>query len=149
MTLAKGLGNGVPIGAMGCTDEVATGFSVGSHACTFGGNPLSSAAALATMRALTRPGFIEGVAKTGEYFFGKLATLAGKYPCIVEVRGLGLMVGIEMKEAVAPVVEQLIEGGIICGNAGPTVLRFLPPLIITQEHVDTVVSKLDGILGAC
>jgi predicted acetylornithine/succinylornithine family transaminase len=148
MTLAKGLGNGVPIGAMGCTNEVATGFSVGSHACTFGGNPLSSAAALATMKVLTRPGFVEAAAETGGYLFAQLDKIARKYDRIIDVRGKGLMVGIEMTDSVAPIVEQLIEGGIICGNAGPNVLRFLPPLIVTKEHVDTVVAKLDAILGA-
>ena len=147
MTLAKGLGNGVPIGAMGCTEEAATGFSVGSHACTFGGNPLSAAAALATMKVLTRPGFVENAATVGEYFFARLDALAEKHDAIVEVRGKGLMVGIEMKHAVAPLVGTMIESGIICGPAGPNVLRFLPPLIVTNEHVDEVVSTLDALLG--
>ncbi len=147
MTLAKGLGNGVPIGAMGCTKEVASGFAPGSHACTFGGNPLSTAAAVATMTALTAPGFIEGAARTGAYFFDKLDTLAAKYSQIVEVRGKGLMIGIEMKDPVAPVIEKLLDAGIVCGPAGPNVLRFIPPLIVTTADIDRVVSILDGILG--
>ena len=148
MTLAKGLGNGVPIGAMGCTEEVASGFSPGSHACTFGGNPLSSAAGFATMQVLTKPGFIEGAAKIGEYLFAKLNALAVKYPKhIVEVRGAGLMVGIEFKTEVAGVIGKLLDAGIVCGPAGPNVLRFLPPLVITNDHVDRVVSVLDTIVG--
>lgn len=147
MTLAKGLGNGVPIGAMGCTEEVASGFSVGSHACTFGGNPLSAAAALATMKVLTAPGFVEEAATLGEYLFGKLNAMAKKYEAIVEVRGKGLMVGIEMKEAVASLIGKMIESGIICGPAGPNILRFLPPLIISRDHVDRVVVTLDTLLG--
>jgi len=147
MTLAKGLGNGVPIGAMGCTEEVASGFAPGSHACTFGGNPLSTAAAVATMKALTAPGFVEGAAKTGAFFFEKLGSLAAKYPQIVEVRGKGLMVGVEMNDAVAPVIEKLLAAGIVCGPAGPNVLRFIPPLIVTTADIDKVVTILDGILG--
>lgn len=148
MTLAKGLGNGVPIGAMGCTEEVSGGFPPGAHACTFGGNPLSSAAAVATVKALTRPGFIEHAAETGEYLFGKLRKLAGKRPEIVEVRGKGLMVGVEMKDPVAPIIEKMLESGIVCGPAGPNILRFIPPLVVTKEDVDRVVGALGAALGA-
>ncbi len=147
MTLAKGLGNGVPIGAMGCTEEVAQGFSVGSHACTFGGNPLSAAAAVATLKALTRPGFIEASAKMGEYLVAKLRDLAAKHDVIADVRGKGLMIGIEFKEPVAELVGKLQEAGIICGPAGPNVLRFIPPLIVKEEHVDHVVATLNHVLG--
>ena len=149
MTLAKGLGNGVPIGAMGCTEEVASGFTPGSHACTFGGNPLSSAAALATMKALTRPGFIEAAAKTGAYLFDRLGAMARKFDSVVDVRGKGLMAGVEMKDAVAPIIGKMIEARVICGSAGPNVLRFLPPLIVTEDHVDRAVAALETILGGC
>jgi len=147
MTLAKGLGNGVPIGAMGCIEKVASGFSVGSHACTFGGNPLSAAAAVATLSVLTDSGLIEKAAQVGDYLVAQLKTLAGKHDIIAEVRGKGLMVGIEMKKPVKDIIGKLLDAGIICGPAGPNVLRFLPPLIITNAHVDTVVDKLDTILG--
>lgn len=147
MTLAKGLANGVPIGAMGCTEEVASGFSVGSHACTFGGNPLSSAAALATLQVLTAPGFLDGVAAVGEYFFARMKEVAADFKSIVEVRGRGLMIGIECSAAAGPLVEKLIEGGIVCGQAGPKVLRFVPPLIITKDHVDKVIAILRTSLG--
>jgi len=147
MTLAKGLGNGVPIGAMGCTDEVSSGFGPGCHACTFGGNPLSAAAGVATMKVLTRPGVVETAAKTGEYLFGRLGQLAQKHEQIKEVRGKGLMVGIEMKNPVATIIGKMLDAGIICGPAGPNVLRFLPPLIVTEQEVDRVVDLLDGVLG--
>lgn len=145
MTLAKGLANGVPMGALGATEEVATGFVPGTHACTFGGNPLSSAAALATVGALTAPGFLDEAAAVGAYFVEKLKQFAEKHASVVEVRGQGLMIGIEFKEAMAPLLGNLLDAGIICGPAGPNVVRFLPPLIITKEHVD----RLMPILNAC
>lgn len=147
MTLAKGLANGVPIGAMGCTEDAATGLGPGMHACTFGGNPLSTAAALATVRALTEPGFFEQVRSLGEYFLERLREIAAQHASVAEVRGVGLMIGIEFKEAAAPVVDKLIDAGVICGTAGPKVLRFVPPLIITTEHVDRVTAVLNAALG--
>lgn len=147
MTLAKGLANGVPIGAMGCTDEVAQGFSPGAHACTFGGNPLSCAAAIATLETLTSPGFLENAKAVGDSFIRQLKALAAEHPQIVEVRGKGLMIGIEFKEPVAPLIARMIESGVICGPAGPNVLRFLPPLIITAEQTERVVSVLSVCLG--
>ncbi|MDK1021676.1 MAG: aspartate aminotransferase family protein [Candidatus Hydrogenedentes bacterium] len=147
MALAKGLGNGVPIGAMGCTEEVASGFSVGSHASTFGGNPLSSAAAVATLRTLLEPGFIEGAAAVGDRFAAALNDLKSKHSSIVEVRARGLMIGVEMTKAVSPLVDAMLDAGIICGPAGAKVLRFLPPLIVTGGQVDRVVSALDDALS--
>jgi len=147
MTLAKGLANGVPMGAMGCTEEVSGGFAPGAHAATFGGNPLSSAAALATLGVLAAPGFIERAARVGEYFRRKLDKLASRQTRIAEVRGLGLMLGVECKMPVAPLVAKMQESGVICGPAGPNVLRFLPPLIVTDQDVDKVMSVLDACLG--
>ncbi|MEX2016340.1 MAG: aspartate aminotransferase family protein [Candidatus Hydrogenedentales bacterium] len=142
MTLAKGLGNGVPIGAMGCTEEVASGFSVGSHACTFGGNPLSTAAALATLDVLLADGFIEAAAEVGAYFAERVQALAQTHKAIKQVRAKGLMIGVECDKAVTPLIGAMLDAGVICGPAGPNVLRFLPPLIITREDVDTVVGRL-------
>lgn len=146
ITLAKGLGNGVPIGAMGCTEEVSAGFTVGSHACTFGGNPLSSAAALATLTTLRDDKIVEHGAEMGAYLFERLNALATKHACIQEVRGKGLMIGIQMDRPVAPLVETMIAAGIICGPAGPTVLRFVPPLVIEREHIDRMISILETSL---
>lgn len=145
MTLAKGLANGVPIGALGCTESAATGFEPGSHAATFGGNPLSTSAALATLEVLTEPGFLERAADMGKHLFQGLEALAKDHSSIVEVRGKGLMAGVEFSQPVAPLVAKMAEAGIVCGPAGPNVLRFLPPLIIGTEDVDRVLS----ILAAC
>ncbi len=148
MTLAKGLANGVPIGAMGCTEEVAQGFSPGSHACTFGGNPLSTATALTVMNELTKPGFLERVRELGEFFMNGLREIATAHPKIKEVRGRGLMMGVEFDEPVSPLVNQLLGQGIICGSAGPNVLRFLPPLIIGKEELAQALNALQQALGA-
>ncbi len=146
ITLAKGLGNGVPIGAMGCANAIADGFAPGAHACTFGGNPLSAAAAVATLEVLTAPGFIEKAAKIGATLMRQLLDIALDHACILEVRGRGLMVGVEFDRPVAPVIAALLDAGIICGPAGPNVLRFLPPLIIDQTAVDCVVAALESTL---
>ncbi len=148
MCLAKALANGVPMGAMGCTERAAAGFTVGSHASTFGGNPLSSAAALATLEALTEDGFLDGVRKTAVLFHAALDAFAQRHPkSVVEVRGKGLMVGVEFQEPVMPLIQKLQEAGIICGPAGPKVLRFLPPLIIESEHIDRLLSVLESCVG--
>jgi acetylornithine/succinyldiaminopimelate/putrescine aminotransferase len=100
------------------------------------------------MKQLTMPGFIEKAASVGEYGLAKLREIAAKYPQLInEVRGRGLMMGLEFKEPVATVIGKLLDAGIICGPAGPNVLRFLPPLIITEADVDFVVATLDGVLG--
>lgn len=148
MTLAKALANGMPIGAMGCTERVSTGFGVGSHASTFGGNPVCAAAAKATLETMLEPGFLERAANVGAYFLGKLDALKTKHAGIVDVRGRGLMIGVEMKDPVAPAIAKMLEARIVCGPAGPNVLRFVPPLIITNDQVDHVVSTLDRVLGA-
>ncbi len=146
MTLAKALANGVPMGAVGCTEKVSEGFTVGSHASTFGGNPLSASAALATLDVLLAPGFIDHVQEMGAYLMARLRELAAGRPQIVDLRGKGLMVGVEFADPVKPVLDGLLERGIIAGPAGPNVLRFLPPLIVEQPDIDRVVEALDAIL---
>jgi len=148
IALAKALANGMPIGAMGCTEKVSSGFSVGSHASTFGGNPVCAAAAKATLDVMFSKGFLDGVKSVSAYFFEKLNALKAKHAQIVEVRGMGLMIGIEFKDAAGPVIAKMLEARIVCGPAGPNVLRFVPPLIITKEQVDHVVDTLDHVLGA-
>ncbi len=146
MTLAKALANGVPMGAVGCTEKVSEGFTVGSHASTFGGNPLSAAAALATLDVLLAPGFIDHVQEMGAYLMARLREVAAGRPQIVDLRGKGLMVGVEFADPVKPVLDGLLERGIIAGSAGPNVLRFLPPLIVERPDIDRVVEALDAIL---
>ena len=147
IALAKALANGMPIGAMGCVEKVASGFSVGSHASTFGGNPVCTAAAIATLETMLEPGFLDHVKQAGGYFIEKLNGLKAKHAGIVEVRGKGLLIGVEMKETVAPVIAKMLEARIVCGSAGPSVLRFAPPLIVTNEQVDHVAATLDQVLG--
>ncbi len=146
ITLAKALGNGVPIGAMGCTDEVASGFDIGSHATTFGGNPLCTAAALATLTAITAPGFMERVAEASARFISALQQLANKHSAMVEVRGKGLMIGVEFRDSVAQILHGMTERKVICGPAGPNVVRFVPPLIISDDQIDRAVRTLDDVI---
>ena len=146
MTLAKALANGVPMGAVGCSEEVSQGFAPGSHASTFGGNPLSAAAALATLDIMLAPGFLDRVQEMGAYMLGGLRELARRHDAIVDVRGKGLMVGVEMRDPVKPVVDALLDRGIIAGPAGPHVLRFLPPLIVGRPEIDRVLETLGNIL---
>lgn len=148
MTLAKGLANGVPIGALGCSEEVAKGFDIGMHASTFGGNPLSTAAGVATMKTLLAPGFLEGAKEVGRYFASQLERLQSKHQAIIEIRAKGLMIGIEMTKPIAPLMSAMLDRGVICGPAGPNILRFLPALIISRSEVDEAVEKLDDALGS-
>lgn len=147
MTLAKGLANGVPIGAMGCTEEVSQGFSPGSHACTFGGNPLSTATALTVLNELTKPNFMERTQELGRYFIDGLQQIAKSHSKIKEVRGRGLMIGVEFDEPVLPLLNQLLAQGIIAGSAGPNVLRFLPPLIIGKDTLSQALQSIQQALG--
>lgn len=147
MTLAKGLGNGVPIGALGCTNEIAQGFSPGSHGSTFGGNPLCTAAALATMNVILDDELVENAKTSGAYFMEQLETLKSKHATVQEVRGSGLMIGVQLNDGVAPILEAMAQKGVICGPAGAKVLRFLPALIVTHEQIDHVVATLDAVLG--
>lgn len=146
ITIAKALGNGVPIGAMGCTDEVATGFDVGSHATTFGGNPLCTAAALATLNTVTAPGFLDRARQAGARFMDGLQQLADKHSSITEVRGKGLMIGVEFRDSVTAILNGMTDRKVICGPAGPNVVRFVPPLIITDDEIDRAVNTLGDVL---
>ena len=147
MTLAKALGNGFPVGAMLATDEVATAFTPGSHASTFGGNPLAMAAALAVMEALLHGRVLDNCREMGVYFRERLEGLKGDHPIIREVRGRGLMIGVELSIEGADIVKGCMERGLLlnctCGN----VLRFVPPLIIGREDVDRAVAILDEVMG--
>jgi predicted acetylornithine/succinylornithine family transaminase len=147
ITLAKGLGNGVPIGAMGCRANIAEAFQPGSHACTFGGNPLCSAAALATLETLLEPGFIGDAAQKGRRFIDALTKVGERREEVKEVRGRGLMVGVEMAGAVAGVVSRMIDEGILCGPAGPKVLRFVPPLVVSEGEIDRAAETFDAVLS--
>jgi LysW-gamma-L-lysine/LysW-L-ornithine aminotransferase len=143
LCVAKSLAGGIPMGAVLCSDAVHV--PVKSHSSTFGGNPLACAAALASLEIIEREGLPERARTQGEYFLEGLRAI--KNEKIREVRGLGLMIGIELKEKVGPYVQQLMERGVIVLVAGATVIRLLPPLIITREEIDQVLSVIREVLS--
>jgi len=145
LTIAKALAGGLPMGAIAISERVGA-LPKGLHSSTFGGNPLACATALTVIDVLQSQRLPEHAAEMGNYFMDRLRAL--KASKVREVRGLGLMVGMELKEKVAPHLRGLMERGIIALAAGVTVLRFLPPLTITQEEIETVVTKVAEVLQA-
>jgi acetylornithine/LysW-gamma-L-lysine aminotransferase len=143
LCLAKGIAGGVPMGAVALGDRV-TGLRPGVHGSTFGGNPLACAAALATIRVLESEDLPAQAEAKGAYLQDKLRALDA--PQIREIRGLGLMVGIELRARVRPQLEALIEKGILALPAGPTVIRLLPPLVIGYDELDEVVGAIANVL---
>ena len=147
LTLAKPLGGGLPMGAILLREELAPHIHVGDHGSTFGGNPVAAAAALAVMDRLTTPGFIEGIARKGAFLVRGLKALKKKYPSqVAEVRGLGLMIGVELKGEAGPVLKGLRERNILATKAGDKVLRLLPPLVITRAEIKTFLAGLEEVL---
>ena len=143
LCLAKSLAGGIPMGAVLCSAHVTV--PVRSHSSTFGGNPTACAAALATLEVIEKEGLVERARTSGAYFLEKLQAIQSEK--IREVRGLGLMLGIELKEKVGRYVQQLMKRGVIVLLAGATVIRLLPPLVITKEEIDMVVDTLQDVLG--
>jgi acetylornithine/LysW-gamma-L-lysine aminotransferase len=143
LCLAKALAGGIPMGAVLCADLIAV--PVRSHSSTFGGNPTACAAALASLEVIEKEGLAERAKTLGGYFLEKLQAIQSEK--IRDVRGLGLMLGIELKEKVGRYMQQLMERGVIVLLAGATVIRLLPPLVITKEEIDTVVNTLREVLG--
>lgn len=147
VTLAKGLAGGVPIGAFIASDKVAAAFAPGDHGSTFGGNPLACAAALAVLDEMEKPEFLPHVAKVGAYFQDQLGALREKYPrLITEVRGRGLMLGAQLARPGRDVVNDCLARGAIINCTAGDVLRFVPPLIVTEEQVDEMIAILDKVL---
>jgi acetylornithine aminotransferase len=147
MTLAKGLGGGVPIGACLATDPVAKAFTPGSHASTFGGNPLACAAALAVLRVLLEGKVLEHARRMGDYLAKGLAACKERIRVVKEVRGLGLLQGLELDTDGKAVVTDCLARGLLINCVGDRVLRFVPPLIITQSEIDRLLHVLPPILG--
>ena len=144
LTMAKGIAGGVPMGAIGIDRRVGE-IEKQSHTSTFGGNPLACAAAVAAIDALTGEDLPRLAAETGAYFLERLRAIES--PRIREVRGLGLMIGVELKDKAGPVAQALMQDGVLALLAGTTVLRFLPPLVIRREQVDRVVAALAKTLA--
>jgi len=147
-TLAKALGGGFPVGAMCAKDHVAQAFEPGDHGSTFGGNPLACAAGLAVMDTIFKEKLVENSAKIGEYFIIQLNKLKEKYSFISEIRGKGLMIGIEVTNGKAKeLVKACFENGYLVGNVGPGIIRVLPPLIVTKDDVDGFIKAFEDILS--
>ena len=149
-TLAKPLGGGIPIGAMLCTEEAARALSPGMHGTTFGGGPLACAVAIAVIDTMRRDNLLDHIRKTGKYFFEQLQSLAARHSAVVEVRGKGLMLGMELANAelAKHVAAQMLERHIIINRTSETVLRFLPPFIVEPKHIDQAVQALDEIFSS-
>ncbi|MCX5869064.1 MAG: aspartate aminotransferase family protein [Deltaproteobacteria bacterium] len=152
MTLAKALGNGLPIGAMVTTKRIAAAFTPGSHASTFGGNPVASAAAVATMKVMLADGFLAEVHAKGQYLQEQLQDLAARFPALAtEVRGLGLIQGLVLTEdgveKGGAIVTKMFEKGCLINFAGNVALRFLPPLIVSREEIDQMIQLLAEVFG--
>ena len=146
LTLAKSLANGLPIGAMLAKTEITNAFSRGSHASTFGGNPVSCAAAKAVMKILTTTEILEYAKQIGLFLKEKLNQLKEKHQIIKEIRISGLMVGIELDTKAQPIVEKCLQRGFLINAVQENVLRLLPPLIIEREAIEAFIEVLDNIL---
>ncbi len=147
VTLAKGMAGGVPIGALIASDRASEGFVPGDHGSTFGGNPLACAAALAVLDVYERDGLVERAGRLGSHFRSRLEEVARQGTAIQAVRGMGLMIGVGLKEPCAVTVkERLLEKGYLVGSVGPDTIRLLPPLIISEEQIDQFISDLEATL---
>ncbi|MEA3466393.1 MAG: acetylornithine transaminase [Thermodesulfobacteriota bacterium] len=147
MTLAKALAGGPPIGAMVASEKVAATFTPGTHGSTFGGNPLMTSAAVAAMRTLIDDGVLDNCDAMGKYLRDKLETLSRRYPFANEVRGRGLMLGLKLDIPGADIVKQAMAKGLLINCTADTVLRFVPPLIVTRAEIDIAFDILDDVLS--
>jgi len=146
MTLAKALGGGLPIGAMLVKKDIADILGPGTHASTFGGSPLVCKAALAVLRAIQKEKLLSNTQKMGEYLFSKLNELKNKYPLIKEIRGMGLMAGVELNVGGEQVVQKCLEKGLLINCTQETVLRIMPALDITKKEIDQAIRILEEAL---
>ena len=147
MTLAKALGNGLPIGAMLTREEIASSMGVGTHASTFGGNPVAAAAGVAVLNIMLADGFFQSVREKSEYFTARLQEVVARFPQLARgVRGRGLLLGLVLTEQGiehgAEIVRQLFARGVLINFAGMRVLRFIPPLIVSKEEIDRLIDQL-------
>jgi acetylornithine/N-succinyldiaminopimelate aminotransferase len=139
ITVAKGLGSGFPVGAMIGKEFLRNSFTAGVHGSTFGGNPLAMAAAKATLEVIFEEKFLQEVSEKGEYFLQKLKEVLKDIDVVKEVRGLGLMIGIECKHDVTQLIKNIHANGLLVLTAGPNVIRLLPPLVVRTDEIDEAV----------
>jgi len=147
MTLAKAMANGLPMGAMLAREALSSAFGPGSHATTFGGTPLVTAVAGAVLRSLLEDGWLEHCHAMGEYFRGRLAEMAARRGCIRGVRGLGLIIGLELDVPGGPIVRAAMDKGFLINCTQDRILRFIPPLIVQADEIDRLCVALDKILA--
>jgi acetylornithine aminotransferase/acetylornithine/N-succinyldiaminopimelate aminotransferase len=147
-TLAKPIANGLPMGAMLCTDEAARAITPGMHGTTFGGGPLACAVAIAVIDTMKQTNLLAHIREVGGYFKQQLEALRSRHDCITDVRGAGLMLGLELdsEDLAKRAASEMMARRIIINRTSETVLRFLPPYILEREHVDTAVAALDQVL---
>lgn len=149
-TLAKALGGGVPIGATLASEDVAAGFEPGSHASTFGGNPLAARAGLAVLTALTEDGVLKAGARAGERLRAGLENLVARYGSVAsEVRGKGLMLGVELRVGGKEILTGCMDRGLLVNIVGDRVLRLVPPLNVTDAEIDEALSILEDVFKEC
>ena len=150
LTFAKGIGGGFPVAGFAVPERLAHVFKPGDHGGTFGGNPLACAAVYATLTTIKSEGLVDKVAEKGEYFKNELRKLQEKYPDkVTDVRGCGLMLGMEVAGEGKPIVESCLANNVIVNCTADNVIRIVPPLIISREEIDIVVAALDKALAAC
>jgi acetylornithine/N-succinyldiaminopimelate aminotransferase len=149
-TLAKPVANGLPMGAMLCMDEAARAFTPGMHGTTFGGGPLACAVAIAVIDTMKRENTLAHIREVGGYFKERLEWLRTRHDCVTDVRGTGLMLGLELDSAelATKAVAQMMERRILINRTSETVLRFLPPYILERKHVDIAIGALDEVLAS-
>ena len=146
ITFAKGLGNGLPIGAVVGKEELAEVFGPGSHGTTFGGNPICVAAAEVVVQEIFQPEFLEETVEKGNYLINELKKQLQGVDEVVEVRGLGLMIGIELNHEAQSTLMELQKEGVLVLTAGPNVLRLLPALTVTKEEMDLAIAQICKVL---
>lgn len=150
LTFAKGIGGGFPVAGFAVPERLVHVFKPGDHGGTFGGNPLACAAVYATLTTIKSEGLVDKVAEKGEYFKNELRKLQEKYPDkVTDVRGCGLMLGMEVAGEGKPIVESCLANNVIVNCTAGNVIRIVPPLIISKEEIDIVVAALDKALAAC
>jgi acetylornithine/N-succinyldiaminopimelate aminotransferase len=147
MTLAKALGNGLPIGALLAKEDIAKAFNFGSHGSTFGGNPVCCAAGVAVINIIKEEKLLDNCRKQGKYFKAKLLKLKEKHKCIKKVRGIGLIIGMELDIEAAPIALKCIDKGFLINPVQDKVLRFVPPIIINEKDIDELINCLDEVFS--
>jgi acetylornithine/succinyldiaminopimelate/putrescine aminotransferase len=148
MTLAKPVGGGLPLGVVLCNDAVVAPLAVGDHGTTFGGNPLACTLGLKTLEIISDKAFLQEVKSLGVYLKKKLNELKKKYPVIEEIRGDGLLIGVQLSIDPIPVVAKCKDNGLLVIKAGHHTIRFIPPLVITQKDIDKAVSLFEKTLAS-